>query len=70
VEALRRAQLWLRDGAHADLMAYVDTLAASRRLAPAQVSQLRAAIETAARIDPARPFRHPFHWAAFQYHGL
>ncbi len=56
VEALRRAQLWLRDA---------DREAVRQRLAPhsGAVADLRSEIE--AEWNGDRPFADPIHWAAF-----
>jgi CHAT domain-containing protein len=56
-EALRQAQIWLRDSIGPELAPYL------------QASHP----ELAARLQQAtnqRPFAHPFHWAAFTYVGV
>ncbi|MEO0375793.1 MAG: CHAT domain-containing protein, partial [Cyanobacteria bacterium P01_A01_bin.17] len=56
-EALRQAQLWLRDGTGPELAPYLQT----------------SHPELAAKLEQAkdkRPFAHPFHWAAFTYTGV
>lgn len=75
IEALRRAQLWLRDQTHASLKAYLNHHRALAE-APAQdtphmplalVLQLRTAL--AMRASHPRPYAAPYFWAPFTFHG-
>ncbi len=69
-EALRQAQIWMRDSAAAEMR---DQFKAAAGLTAQRMSEHSAAAFYA-RInwedDDARPFAHPFHWAAFSYTGL
>lgn len=56
-EALRQAQLWLRDSTGPELAPYLQTSH------PELVAKLEQAKDK-------RPFAHPFHWAAFTYTGV
>jgi CHAT domain-containing protein/ppGpp synthetase/RelA/SpoT-type nucleotidyltranferase len=56
-EALRQAQLWLRDSTGPDLAPYL------------QNSHPELAAKLAQAKDK-RPFAHPFYWAAFTYTGV
>jgi CHAT domain-containing protein len=56
-EALRQAQLWLRDSTGPELAPYLQ----------ASHPELAAQLQQAAN---QRPFAHPFHWAAFTYVGV
>ena len=67
--ALRRAQLWLRDGTRSDLVQFVMQMRRDGRLTGEHAATLIAAIGAAAQGDNDRPFGHPYHWAPFQYFG-
>ncbi|MGB9872576.1 MAG: CHAT domain-containing protein, partial [Anaerolineae bacterium] len=75
-QALRRAQLWLRDLTNADLEAYLTThwrLAearreSARRMPLSLVEELMLQVLTT--DDPAgRPFADPYFWAPFTFTG-
>ncbi len=65
-EALRAAQIWIKDATRADLIAYVET----KRLAHALSS--KGAADLAGEINAYnsdRPFSDPIYWGAFAYYG-
>jgi tetratricopeptide (TPR) repeat protein len=61
-EALRRAQVWLRDSSLADLLTYTE-----RTGTPWPRRLTRKALREADRV---RPYAHPDYWAAFAYTGI
>ena len=70
-EALRQAQLWLRDVPARELVDYFsaerEKLRVGERM-PAEV--IRQEFRRFAKIDPeACPFSHPYYWAAFTFSG-
>ncbi len=69
-EALRRAQLWLRDSTSRSLRDFVAVMRSNGRLTNGQEATMISAIDAAQRAGGNdRPFSHPFHWAPFQYFG-
>ena len=72
VEALRRAQIWLRDSSNREMAAYfqadVPALAGVRM--PAEVAAELYVQRMLQADGDARPFAHPFHWAAFTMTGV
>jgi len=71
VEALRQAQIWLRDSTDGEKRGYFQSALpefAGLRL-PAESAE--AFFQAVVFNDPAaRSFDHPFYWAAFTYTGL
>jgi hypothetical protein len=71
--ALREAQFWLRDATLEELSDYVTSFAAEGRISENQKAELhRAILERSPRApqDPeARPYSHPYYWAAFNAYG-
>ena len=69
VESLRQAQLWLREATAAELKLH-DHLA--RRFQASQRRDRQAArLMRYYRANPeAKPFAHPFFWAAFVFTGV
>ena len=60
-EALRQAQLWLRDANKSELLKYSEELS---------VKQLEKISKRLLFEDKeARPFAHPYYWAGFIFHG-
>ncbi len=71
-EALRQAQVWLRDSTAGDL---TDPFAQMLDLMPATKQWPREVVEAfydevALRDPQARPFAHPYYWAGFGYTGV
>ena len=70
-DALRDAQIWLRDLTAQEALALVQSKEDEllrERMAWADVAPLRRALELTDPND--RPFAHPYHWAAFQCVGV
>jgi CHAT domain-containing protein len=71
--ALRRAQLWLRDVTAAEVLDRLSAIRKAIALQPtgAPSSVISAQLRHFATLDPdARPFDHPFYWAAFHLIGV
>jgi CHAT domain-containing protein len=69
-EALRQAQIWLRDSTTAEKKDYFDTFIENqvRRLS---ADSARSFYQLIGWDDPdARVFESPFYWAAFAYTGV
>ncbi len=67
-QALRQAQLWLRDVTVAELVAY---LAEKRRSRGPNYQQISAAWRHFAQMEPSiKPYFHPYYWAAFTFTGV
>ena len=64
-EALRRAQLWLRDATTSELREYVKPYVKQLDALLAQSVYNRLALEE----DTISPFAHPVFWAGFVFHG-
>jgi CHAT domain-containing protein len=63
-EALRQAQIWLRDLAQdEEKLTALETTAAGVRLSADQADALY-------KLGTLRDFSHPFYWAAFTYTGI
>jgi len=70
-DALRDAQIWLRDLTAQEALALVKSKEDEllrERMAWADMAPLRRALELTDPND--RPFAHPYHWAAFQCVGV
>ena len=75
-EALRQAQIWMRDTTNADKKAYFKQLFDGQL--PAEADNTKMAQETAKALrqrmlllEPTeREFEHPFYWAAFGFVGV
>jgi CHAT domain-containing protein len=70
-EALRDAQIWLRDLTAREALTLVQRKEAElsgERMAWADVAPLRRALEWSDPHD--RPFAHPYHWTGFQCVGV
>ena len=65
-EALRAAQIWLRDATVEELRTFVTAVVDAGRLPAASGAALLQQLPSSLR---SRPFAHPYHWAAFQLHG-
>jgi CHAT domain-containing protein len=75
-EALRQAQIWLRDTTNGEKKAYfrqflpefppIGNLVTRMPVAVADQLYKRFALED----NEVRAFAHPYHWAAFQYVGV
>jgi CHAT domain-containing protein len=74
-EALRRAQIWLRDEVTAQEAAercdeQIDKLESKGQDVPTWLSRAwRKYAQMARKTPDSRPFAHPFHWAAFALYG-
>jgi CHAT domain-containing protein len=74
-EALRRAQIWLRDQVTVKEVtsrckARIEELKSNKRLVPPWLLQhCRTYAQMARRAPDSRPFSHPFYWAAFTLSG-
>ena len=75
IQALRQAQIWLRDLTNADLEVYLEhheAIAQARREAAQRMpfSLLAELFEVVVTHDPtARPYADPYFWASFTYNG-
>jgi CHAT domain-containing protein len=70
MEALRRAQIWLRDTTNAEKAAYFGTELPELTATKMPVPLADALFKEAALLEPdERSFAHPFHWAAFAFTG-
>jgi CHAT domain-containing protein len=68
VQALREAQFWLRDATAAEISAYYQQHLVPRM---SQSDALQAFIDLMMHAVPqAKPYAHPFYWAAFMFSGL
>ncbi|MGG6269073.1 CHAT domain-containing tetratricopeptide repeat protein [Leptolyngbya sp. AN10] len=70
-QALRQAQIWLRDTTNEEKIAEFKTFIpaiANTRMSPTTAQQLYD--ELAWETKNERSFAHPFHWAAFNYTGI
>jgi CHAT domain-containing protein len=65
--ALRQAQLWLRDAGREEVLAFLAGMRRLGRLLPQHEAQLAASLSDGS--GDAKPFSHPFYWAAFQFYG-
>jgi CHAT domain-containing protein len=70
-EALRRAQLWLRDVTAGELAdrftSERETIMSSNRMSIEVVTEQFRRFAT---LDPGEcPFAHPYYWAAFTFNG-
>nr|WP_290225481.1 CHAT domain-containing protein [Trichocoleus desertorum] len=70
-QALRQAQIWLRDTTNeekiAEFKAFIPAFAGTR-LSPTTAQELYNELAWEAKNE--RSFAHPFHWAAFTYTGV
>jgi len=67
-QALRQAQIWLRDSTNAEkVIEFKNTIDQTRM--PASTAQ-QLFDELAWETKNERSFNHPFHWAAFSYTGI
>ncbi|WNZ44018.1 CHAT domain-containing protein [Leptolyngbya boryana CZ1] len=70
-QALRQAQIWLRDTTNeekiAEFKAFIPAIT-NTRMSPATAQQLYDELAWEAKNE--RSFAHPFHWAAFNYTGI
>jgi CHAT domain-containing protein len=70
MEALRRAQIWLRDTTNAEKAAYFGTELPELNATKMPLPLADALFKEAALLEPdERSFAHPFHWAAFAFTG-
>ncbi len=72
VEALRQAQIWVRDSTNREKLEYFKEVEKAR---PGDLKITREALKRIHKAigfsDPgARDFAHPYYWAAFQYTGV
>jgi CHAT domain-containing protein len=67
-QALRQAQIWLRDSTNDEKVIEFQTAIDNTRMSPATAQQLYN--ELAWDPKNERSFAHPFHWAAFSYTGI
>jgi CHAT domain-containing protein/tetratricopeptide (TPR) repeat protein len=74
-EALRRAQLWLRDATNADLDAYLSqhealALARQEEAERMPLSAVHTLLGPVLKGDPdVRPYAHQYYWAPFIFYG-
>ena len=66
-QALRRAQIWLRDSTHADFLAFASDMVAMGRITRRDQDRINQALKNLS--GRTVPFRHPFYWAAFMFYG-
>lgn len=69
-EALRKAQIWLRDSSLADLRRAVIDLAESESLTKDKADFLGEAFSQMNVEEDDTPFQEQIYWGAFVYHGL
>ncbi len=67
-QALRQAQIWLRDSTNDEKVIECKAAIDSTRMSQATAQQLYD--ELAWETKNERSFAHPFHWAAFTYTGI
>jgi CHAT domain-containing protein/tetratricopeptide (TPR) repeat protein len=67
-EALRQAQIWLRDSTNGEKISKYNNMSAQTRM-PSSTNQ-NFYEELAWEPKNERSFSHPFHWAAFQFVGI
>lgn len=65
-QALRNAQIWLKNATKADLTAYVDGLETRNAITAEEGDGFRVEIDGA---RDNRPFAHPYYWGAWVYYG-
>lgn len=65
--ALRAAQIWLRDATREQLITFVAETMKAGRVSKAHETLLMGPLEKFQTGE--KPYRHPLHWAAFQYYG-
>ena len=69
-DALRRAQLWLRDATASELRDYVkrklSTQSTNFTLTSVRGAYKRLLLED----DDSHPYDHPYYWAGFSFHGI
>jgi tetratricopeptide (TPR) repeat protein len=69
-QALRKAELWLKDASLDELQAYVDSKRAAGALTEAQAGSLKIGLANAVRAPGGhRPFAQPRYWGAFVMYG-
>jgi CHAT domain-containing protein len=69
-EALRRAQIWLRDSTVEELKLYFKESMKSKSL-PMKVEAAKSFYKNIGFKDPeVHLFDHPIYWAAFEFTGL
>ena len=79
-EALRRAQMWLRDAKRQELVSYVQSAAKVGRVSAEDIAVFVSSLQhNNSRSQPAAggteteeppPFAHPYFWGAFIYSGI
>jgi CHAT domain-containing protein len=67
-QALRQAQIWLRDSTNDEKVIEFQTAIDRTRMSPATAQQLHKKL--AWKPENERSFAHPYYWAAFSYTGI
>lgn len=65
VDALRKAQLWIRDATTREIRDYIKSVMPSLEASLADAIYIRLALEDEGKC----PFAHPVFWAGFAFHG-
>jgi len=68
-EALRKAQLWLRDATNRELREYVKRLLSEQETQLAATNADKAYKRLTLEDDDSHPYAHPYYWAGFTFHG-
>lgn len=68
-EALRKAQLWLRDLKSREIKEYVEYSLTEFRTCLTSAQGDEALKHIVLEHNEFRPFAHPYHWAGFTFHG-
>lgn len=68
-EALRAAQIWLRDATRQKLGDYLLTFISLTRMSSEHAQAMQASISLSGPPDE-KPYMHPYYWAAFTFNGI
>jgi CHAT domain-containing protein/tetratricopeptide (TPR) repeat protein len=66
-EALRQAQIWVRDSSNAEKFAYLEQAIEDSELSQKAIKRFKKELGFTSKAE--RSFAHPYYWAAFTYTG-
>jgi CHAT domain-containing protein len=66
-EALRQAQIWVRDSSNAEKLTYLEQAIEDSELAEKAIKRFKKELGFCSKAE--RSFAHPYYWAAFTYTG-
>jgi len=69
-DALRRAQLWLRDTTASDLRDYVKSFRLEYLTESTSIAIQKVYKRLMFEEDDSRPYKHPYYWAGYTFHGI